>query len=657
MLERVRSAIYRWVTNFYTGPLPYTARAPWIPAYTRSDQTGYMRAVSNTGTLFGIVDGLSESVSMVDWCLYQKSASGIEEDRIQVANHKALDVWNNPNPHYSQDELIYAFNQHYDLVGEGWLHVVKAGGVPKQLWCVRPDRIAPVPHPETFIAGYEYISPDGDKKELDTDCVMRVKRPNPLDPYRGMGAVQAVLNSIDGLRFGNEWNARFFLNNATPGTVIEVPGELGDTEYKRFVARWGELHKGLRNAHRPAFLEGGMKVVPNAFSQRDMQFQELNILSREQIMEAYRYPKAMLGLVADSNRANSEAMEYMYSKWMIVPRLERMKKILNTSFLPMFGSFAGRMLEFDYHSPVPADEKTDSETNKLKAEAYKVLVDSGVNPEDAASAVGLPKMRIVTSAPKQEDKVVEREAQYNHRHVIHSVKDEDDKAREEWEKELDSLVKDWAVINEKQRDQIGDQVALIIDEQRITDLSNMKVDTDDASAVLLASLIAMATMGAKDIAEVAAQQGVDVQPIEPSESELQVLAATTVMLLGAGLTASAGREALRLFTPTSTGAEVATAVSGHLTGLSDAFLRDQLGGALWAADGAGRYSTLAVAPKADHYIANEVRDRNRCAPCKQIDGQKFYTLASAREAYPNGGFHACQGGVRCRGKYEPVWEH
>lgn len=663
MFERLREA---WARIFNRDALPFTIQNNNYVAYTRTDQVGYMSAFGGVSTLFGIVDGLSEDVSGVDWCLYQKSASGIEDERVEIYNHRALDIWNNPNDFTTQDELVYAFNQHYDLVGEGWLHVVKAGSVPQQLWVVRPDRIAPVPDPKTFISGYEYRTPEGLVVPLELGEVMRLKRQNPLDPYRGMGAVQSVMYSIDAIRFGNEWNARFFQNDASPGVILELPvgSSLNDKEYRQFVTRWDEKHRGSRRAHRPAVLEGGMKVVPNAYSMRDMQFQELNLLSREQVMEAFRYPKAMLGQVADSNRSNTEAMEYFYAKHMMVTRLERLKKLLNKRFLPMFGTYSAKFLEFDYKSPVPEDVAQDTENMKRRTEAYKVLVDAGVQPEDAAEAVGLPKMRIVVKEEPQqlpsEPPQLEDDASIQNvkrrRPNRYTIYDRDDIQQEAWQQELDRLSDQWISISETQRAELRDQIMTIVDDGQVERLAELSVGTEEASAVLLASLKAMGEVGANDIVKLAAQSGVEMQPIEPPQSELSTLAVTTAALLAAGLTAAAGREALRLLSPTTTGRQVSEAVLGYLGGLSDVFLKDQLGGALWAAEGAGRYHTLASGPEADYYVASEIRDRNRCEPCADVDGKKFYTLESARRAYPQGGYHACKGGVRCRGNYEPVWE-
>src|SRR5690606_430865 len=130
--------------------------------------------------------------------------------------------------------------------------------------------------------------------------------------------------------------------------------------------------------------------------------------------------------------------------------------------------------------------------------------------------------------------------------------------------------------------------------------------------------------------------------------------------LAAGLAGSAAREALRVWAPGMSGAEVAGRVREHLEGLSDGTLRTELGGAIWAAENAGRFATLERAAEDGrpvlYLVASEIRDTNTCAYCASVDGRRYETLAEAREDYPHGGYWACLGGIRCRGTIEPRWE-
>lgn len=389
-----------------TEAVPYTGRAGTglLGLSTRNDAEAQMQAMSTVGTLFAIVSRLADSTAEVQWLLWRKAASGKKEDRTVVTSHAALDLWNKPNPFYRRRLFTEAIQQHQDLVGESWWVVLRSplSPLPLELWPVRPDRMRPVPDPETFLRGYVYCSPDGEKVPLGVDDVIHPMMPNPLDPYRGLGPVQALMTDIDSAKFGAQWNRNFFINGAQPGGVVEVPERLEDDEFDELVERWREQHQGVANAHRVAVLERGT-FKERKFSMRDMQFTELRNISREQIREAYGYPKGMLGTVDDVNRANAEAGEVMFARWLVQPRLERLKDVLNFSLLPMYGKQAERSLEWDYVTPIPKSREDDDRERDSKSQAWAALVTAGADPDDASDAVGLPRMRTVERQPAGAD--------------------------------------------------------------------------------------------------------------------------------------------------------------------------------------------------------------------------------------------------------------
>lgn len=382
----------RAVRNQATPPIPYTSSRPsFFGSRSRDDRESAMRAMSSVGTLFAIVDRISTAVAKPNWHLYRKSTTGKLEDRQEVTDHLALRVWNNPNDFYSQVEFIESCQQHFELTGEMYWVLERdprVRSVVTGMWPVRPDKMSPVPSAERFLAGWIYTSPDGEQVPLRTDEVIQVTRPNPLDPYRGMGAVQAVLVQMDATRYSMEWNRNFFVNGAEPGGLIQLDKRLGDDEWDEFQARWAETHRGVSNAHRVAILEQGSTWVENKYTARDMQFAELLNVSREIIREAFGIHGHMLGLSEDVNLANAQAAEITFARWTTVPRLERWKGALNNRFLPLFG-VTGQGLEFDYESPIPDDAQGDANVALTRAQAFSVLVQAGVVQEDAAREAGL----------------------------------------------------------------------------------------------------------------------------------------------------------------------------------------------------------------------------------------------------------------------------
>lgn len=357
------------------------------------------------GTLFSVVHRLSEAEASYQWWLErvttdQRRVYGpLEERRQPIVRHAAADLWAKPNPFMPRQQLMEIVGQHLKLCGEGWLVVSRDPrfSVPLELWPVRPDRMQPVPHPTEFLAGYIYTSPDGEKVPLGLDEVITLHYPDPSNLYRGLGPVQTILHDLDSARYSAEWNSNFFANSAEPGGIIEVDRALGEEEFNELRDRWNEQHRGVANAHRVAILEHG-KWVDRKFSQRDMQFAELRNLSRDVIMEAFAFPKPMLGITEDVNRANAEAAEYVFGKWSVKPDLARWRDALNHKLLPLYGT-TGQGVEFCHEDPVPDDKEFESAERTSKSTSASTLVTAGWNPDDVLAAVGLPPMRFDGGRP------------------------------------------------------------------------------------------------------------------------------------------------------------------------------------------------------------------------------------------------------------------
>ncbi|MFD3802636.1 phage portal protein [Streptomyces sp. NPDC058619] len=381
-------------------PVPFSSRAQshGFGFGGRRDATAQMAAMGSVGTLFSIVNRTSNATSQVEWKLWRKAKSGRKEDRVEVTSHAALDLWNKPNPFMPRQEFVEVVQQHVDLTGEGWWVVSrhKASPIPLELWPVRPDRITPIPDPETYLRGYMYQGPDGQQIALELNQVIQLRMPNPLDPYRGMGPVQAIMTDLDATKYSAEWNRNFFLNSAEPGGIIEVPNALSDPQFDELRARWNEQHRGVANAHRVAILEHG-KWIDRKFTQRDMQFAELQGVSNGVIRGAFGMPKFAVGDVEDVNRASADASAAWFSSMLTVPRLERFKSALNHDLLPMFGATT-QDLEFDYENPVSEDRELAAKELTARTSAARTLIEAGLSTEAVLAAVGLPDIEAAPAA-------------------------------------------------------------------------------------------------------------------------------------------------------------------------------------------------------------------------------------------------------------------
>lgn len=398
LFTKVGNAVVRRLSNVVGNnpPVPYVSERGSLFA---NDSVGpaaiadrAYAAYGSVGTLFAIVSQIGNAFASTPWHLYRRTSLRDKSRRVEILGSAFMTVWDRPNYFYTGRLFRETVQQHLDLVGEGVIVLHKVGGIVLEMWPIRPDRLKPIKHPTRFLTGYMYVGPDGEEVPLELDQVIHMKLPNPADPYHGMGPVQTVLSDIDAAVYSAEWNRNFFINGARPGGIIEVDYRMGDDEFKSFVNRWRQQHQGVANAHRVAVLENA-KWHDTNFSMTDMQFVELRNLPRELIREAFAFPKPMLGTVDDVNRANAEAGKEIMAENQTIPRLSRWKDSIDAYLVPQFAN--GKTMEIDYDDPTPINhEAKDRERNSQTTGANKLVL-SGYHPDDAAEAMGLPRMRWV----------------------------------------------------------------------------------------------------------------------------------------------------------------------------------------------------------------------------------------------------------------------
>jgi len=373
----------------------------------RQDRENHLRQYGVSGTLYGIVSLLAESAATPTWKLYRKppqdgrvrytTGDRGSDERTEIVQHAAIQLINNPNDFHSRFEFFEGSQQHEELTGETFWVLDMEAGFPTSMWYVRPDRFEPVPDPDDYLVGWIYTGPSGEQVPLRRDEVILEKRPDPLDPYRGAGPVASIMPNIQQQRYATEYQRNLFLNGADPGGVITVPNRLTDVQFDELIDRWRESHRGVARAGHVGVLEDGMQWMPSAHSNKDMEYGELRLANRDELREAWRIHKAMMGTSDDVNRANSQTAQEVFVAWQVIPRLNRRRDTLNSKLLPLFGG-AEKVAEFDYQDPSPENAETAALELSEKAKAAQALVNAGYDPHDVLETVGLPDMDVVEKA-------------------------------------------------------------------------------------------------------------------------------------------------------------------------------------------------------------------------------------------------------------------
>lgn len=183
----------------------------------------------------------------------------------------------------------------------------------------------------------------------------------------------------------------------------------------------------------------------------------------------------------------------------------------------------------------------------------------------------------------------------------------------------------------------------------------------DVVDALAEALVETALPLARDAAEqVAAARTAQVGTATPvpdghGEDRVRQVAAVTARLIANGYASAATRQALQVAGQSpKQAAEAVRAALVDIGTSQQGLVADQVGALLSAAQNAGRAALFARHPPTQ-LTALEHNDRNACAPCKDISGSTFNSVAEAVAAYPVAGYVHCEGGHRCRGQLIPRW--
>ena len=106
-----------------------------------------------------------------------------------------------------------------------------------------PQHTAPIPHPKTFVSGYEVAMPTGEKIILKPDDVLWIRRPHPLDPYLSLTPMESAGIAIEIENLAKVYNRNYLLNDGRPGGILVVKGDIDEDDKAKIIKDTKKLFK------------------------------------------------------------------------------------------------------------------------------------------------------------------------------------------------------------------------------------------------------------------------------------------------------------------------------------------------------------------------------------------------------------------------------
>jgi len=325
---------------------------------------GFLRAYGEIGWLYAVVFRIALGCSEVKWALFDNSN---REKPKQISQHPILRLLSLVNPFMTSNEFIALDTIYQELIGESfWILNFNGLGEPTEIWIPYPHKMSIVPDKEKFIKGYVYG--EGERAvPFDVNEVIHFKYPSPLNQYRGLGPAQSIAVDLDAEMYSGQWNRNFFYNSARPDGVIQFDYNLSDEQFEKLRKQWSEKYKGTSKAHQVALLEGGGKYIQVQNTVKDMDFSNLKIRNRDVILGVYGMPQSVMGISENVNKANAEAGDYTFARWIVKPRLDWKTAKLQEQLIPKFKKSENLKLGFEEVVPETIDQKRDLAESGMRA--------------------------------------------------------------------------------------------------------------------------------------------------------------------------------------------------------------------------------------------------------------------------------------------------
>lgn len=331
-----------------------------------------------TNPRLAVIERIAGDLAYAKGKLYRVDEAGEEHE---LTDHPFLDFWKHPNPlHEMSNAALWRLLEIYlKLKGEGYFIIERdEAGRPAELWPVPTHWVQQTPYLDHPFYSVRLTS--GVIMPVSVDDMFVMKDLNPVDPFRrGLGQAEALADEIETDEYAAKFQKRFFFNDATPNLVIAMPKST-EEQRKRFRAEWMERFKGVFKSHGVATVNGEAIINKVGDNMKDMDMVNGRTFLRNAVLEHFGVPREIMGITESSNRATSEAAQYIYAQNVLMPSLLRREEAINEQIIPLFGPD----LIWHFEDIVPRNQEFD------KAKALDGWNAGLLTKDQALELLGLP---------------------------------------------------------------------------------------------------------------------------------------------------------------------------------------------------------------------------------------------------------------------------
>lgn len=300
----------------------------WRPATSSGVNVTHSNALQMTA-VYACIRVLAETVASLPLITYKRRPDG-GKDRASSFYLYSL-LHDQPNELMTSFEYREAAMVHLTSWGNHYAEMdIDPRGRLAGLWPLNPAKMEKVERTDNTLT-YHYRLPNGKMERLPGWKVWHVRGLG--DGLMGLSPI-ALFRQAIGLGMAAErFGGAFFGNGASVGGVLQTPGVLSDTAYKRLKESWDDAHSGLDKAMRTAILEEGTTYERVGIPPEDAQFLETRKFQVNEIARIYRVPPHMIGDLDRATFSNVEQQSIDFVVHVIRPWLVRLEQAISSRLM------------------------------------------------------------------------------------------------------------------------------------------------------------------------------------------------------------------------------------------------------------------------------------------------------------------------------------
>ena len=299
------------------------------------------------------------------------------EDFEELEEHPFLDLLQNVNDNENSYEMKELTSVMLDLTGDAYWNVERDKmAVPSKLFVLRSQWVRIVPDAQKFVSEYIYgINQFGQEAvHIAPENIIHFKYPNPLDPWYGMGPVQAAAYAIESSELREKFVMATMGNMARPDLIVKyLEGEL-DTKERQLVEReWNSMFRGAKNAGKVKVTDYRYEIDKVGWTPSELDFNKGEDWIMKKICGAFPVPIGLVDTtqISRAPRAGMEGADLFMAQFNTLPRCTRIEEKLNEQLCPMYD---GERLFVAFDNPVPKDKADQRAEDQMRLTACLTTV-------------------------------------------------------------------------------------------------------------------------------------------------------------------------------------------------------------------------------------------------------------------------------------------